>query len=330
MPNSAISILEPVDLRTVWPDESSNFTPWLAEPESLTLLGDELGLTLEPRGTEQAVGSFSADIFCRRLDGGSDEESWVVIENQYGRSDHDHLGKQLTYTAGLNGRTVVWIAEGFRDEHRAALDLLNTSTTQDYAYFGVEIELLKIGSSLPAPRFNIVVQPNDWTRTVRPIGAGGELSETRQLQLDFWTDFQRLMESDTKIPVTQPAPRPYVTHRVGVSGVRVVSFFTTWNSATQNYATGEVRVAMEFFGRSRRERFDQLEEQADLIKNEAGQPYLWQPWESESILRVMVRRDAEIENRQEWPEYQAWLKTEVKRMFRVVVPKAKELASLTT
>lgn len=112
MPDSAISILEPVDLRTVWPDESSNFTPWLAEPESLTLLGDELGLTLEPRGTEQAVGSFSADIFCRRLDGGSDEESWVVIENQYGRSDHDHLGKQLTYTAGLNGRTVVWDRRG--------------------------------------------------------------------------------------------------------------------------------------------------------------------------------------------------------------------------
>lgn len=324
MPNSAISILEPVDLRTVWPDESSDFTPWLAEPENLARLGDELGLTLEPRGTEQAVGSFSADILCRRLDGGSDEESWVVIENQYGRTDHDHLGKLLTYTAGLNARTVVWIAEEFRDEHRAALDLLNASTTQDYAYFGVEIELLKIDSSLPAPRFNIVAQPNDWARTVKPIRPG-ELSETRQMQLDFWTDFQRLMESDPKIPVTRPAPRPYVTHRVGVSGVRVVSFFTTWNSATQNYASGEVRVALEFFGRSHRERFNQLAAQADLLRNEAGQPYLWQPWESESIHRVMVRKNAEFENRQEWPEYQAWLKTEVEHMFRVLVSRAKEL-----
>ncbi|MDE2766578.1 MAG: DUF4268 domain-containing protein [Chloroflexota bacterium] len=325
MPDSAISILEPVDLRTVWPDESSDFTPWLAEPENLTRLGDELGLTLEPRGTEQAVGSFSADILCRRLDGGSDEESWVVIENQYGRTDHDHLGKLLTYAAGLKARTVVWIAEEFRDEHRAALDLLNASTTQDYAYFGVEIELLKIDSSLPAPRFNLVVQPNDWARTVKPIGTGGKLSETRQLQLDFWTGFQRLMESDTEIPVTQPAPRPYVTHRVGLAGVRVVSFFTTWNSATQNYATGEVRVALEFFGSSHQERFDQLAEQADLIRNEAGQPYLWQPWESESIHRVMIRKNAEFESRQEWPEYQAWLKTEVERMFEVLVPKAKEL-----
>ncbi|MDE2902106.1 MAG: DUF4268 domain-containing protein [Chloroflexota bacterium] len=326
MPDAKISTLESVDVRRVWPDESSDFTPWLADPENLTRLGDELGLTLEPRGTEQAVGSFSADILCRRLDGGSDDESWVVIENQYGRTNHDHLGKLLTYTAGLNARTVVWIAEEFRDEHRAALDLLNASTSGEYAYFGVEIELLKIDDSLPAPRFNIVVQPNDWARTVRPIGSGGELSETRQMQLDFWTDFQRLMESSTKIPVTQPAPRPYVTHRVGVAGVRVVSFFTTWNSATQNYATGEVRVALELFGRSHRERFDQLADQADLIRNAAGQPYLWQPWESESILRIMVRRDAEFENRQEWPEYQAWLKTEVEHMLRVLVPRAKELA----
>ena len=141
MAEISISTLESVDVRDVWPDESRDFTPWLAESENLTRLGEALGLTLEPRGTEQAVGSFSADILCRRLDGGSDDESWVVIENQYGRTNHDHLGKLLTYAAGLNARTLVWIAEEFRDEHRAALDLLNSSTTREHAYFGVEIEL---------------------------------------------------------------------------------------------------------------------------------------------------------------------------------------------
>ena len=82
------------------------------------------------------MGSFSADILCRRLDGGSDEESWVVIENQYGRTNHDHLGKLLTYAAGLKARTVVWIAEEFRDEHRAALDLLNASTAPEHVFLG--------------------------------------------------------------------------------------------------------------------------------------------------------------------------------------------------
>ena len=188
MPDPKISTLEPVDLRTVWADEAQHFTPWLAESENLTRLGDALGLTLEPRGTEQAVGSFSADILCRRLDGGSDEESWVVIENQYGRTNHDHLGKLLTYAAGLKARTVVWIAEEFRDEHRAALDLLNASTTQEHAYFGVEIELLRIDNSKPAPRLNVVVRPNDWTKRPDP---DNEPSEAKRLQLEFWTDFQR-------------------------------------------------------------------------------------------------------------------------------------------
>ena len=326
MADVLISTLESVDVRTVWPDESRDFTPWLAEPENLTRLGEALGLTLEPRGTEQAVGSFSADILCRRLDGGSDDESWVVIENQFGRTNHDHLGKLLTYTAGLSARTVVWIAEEFRDEHRAALDLLNASTTREYAYFGVEIELLKIDESRPAPRFNVVVQPNDWAKIVRPTDREGELSETRRLQLEFWSDFQSLMKSGSTIPITRPSPTSYMTHRVGLSGVRVVSFFTTWNSTRQNYSIGELRVALEFFGRDRQEKFERLSESADLIGREAGKPYLWQPWDSESIHRVMVRKDAETEDREKWPGYQAWLKTEVERMFRVLVPKAKELA----
>ena len=172
-----------MNLRTVWANEAEHFTPWLAQADNLARLGEALGLTLEPHGTEQAVGGFSADILCRRLDGGSDDESWVVIENQFGRTDHDHLGKLLTYTAGLNAQTVVWIAEEFRDEHRAALDLLNASTSREYAYFGVEIELLKIDGSRPAPRFNIVVQPNDWAKDGQDRQDGfrrGGLSATQQ------------------------------------------------------------------------------------------------------------------------------------------------------
>ena len=318
--------MNPLNLRTVWANEAEHFTPWLAQSENLARLGEALGLTLEPHGTEQAVGGFSADILCRRLDGGSDDESWVVIENQFGRTNHDHLGKLLTYTAGLNARTVVWIAEEFRDEHRAALDLLNASTTGEYAYFGVEIELLKIDGSRPAPRFNIVVQPNDWAKTVRPPGSDSELTATRQMQLEFWTGFLTLMESDGTIPVTRPTPTAYMVHRVGVPGVRVVSSFTTWNSASQNYSIGELRVALEFLGRERQTRFDKLYESKDRIERNADQPYLWQPRESEAIHRVMVRRNAEIEDRDQWPEYRRWLKAEVERMFKVLVPKAREIA----
>ena len=326
MPDMEISTLESVDLRTVWANEAEHFTPWLAQPENLARLGEALGLTLEPHGTEQAVGGFSADILCRRLDGGSDDESWVVIENQFGRTDHDHLGKLLTYTAGLNARTVVWIAEEFRDEHRAVLDLLNASTTREYAYFGVEIELLKIDGSRPAPRFNIVVQPNDWAKTVRPPGPDGELSATRQMQLEFWTGFREFMESESTIACSKPAPGAYMSHSIGIPRVEFLSVFSTWNTPTNSWAIGELRVELKFIGSSGQGLFERLAASSDDIERESGQKYAWHDQTEGTRPRVFVQRDAEVEDRDQWPEYRAWLKVEVERMVRFLVPKVKDLA----
>ena len=327
MPEIAISTIESVDLRTVWPEEGQHFTPWLAQSDNLARLGEALGLTLEPHGTEQAVGGFSADILCRRLDGGSDDESWVVIENQYGRTDHDHLGKLLTYTAGLNARTVVWIAEEFRDEHRAALDLLNASTTRDYAYFGIEIELLKIDDSRPAPQFNIVVQPNDWAKTTKArTDDGTELSATRQMQLEFWTGFRELMDSESSVACGRPRPWAYMGHGAAIPGIEVLSVFSTWNTPSNSMSIGELRVQLKFSGRSAQALFEQLSESSDDIERESDQTYAWHDQTDGLRPRVFVQRDAKVENRDEWPEYRAWLKAEVERMFRVLVPKVREIA----
>ena len=327
MTDIAISTLESVDLRTVWANEAEHFTPWLAQTENLARLGEALGLTLEPHGTEQAVGGFSADILCRRLDGGSDDESWVVIENQYGRTDHDHLGKLLTYTAGLNARTVVWIAEEFRDEHRAALDLLNASTSREYAYFGVEIELLKIDGSRPAPRFNIVVQPNDWAKTAKArTGSGGGLSATQKTQLEFWTGFRELMEAESTIACAQPAPWAYMSHGSGIPRVEFLSVFSTWNTPTNSWAIGELRVELKFSGTSAQGLYERLSASSNDIERESGQKYAWHDQTDGTRPRVFVQRDAKVEDRDQWPEYRAWLKVEVERMFRFLVPKVKELA----
>lgn len=328
MTDFEISTLESVNLRTVWAEEAQHFTPWLAQSENLARLGEALGLTLEPHGTEQAVGGFSADILCRRLDGGSDDDSWVVIENQYGRTDHDHLGKLLTYTAGLNARTVVWIAEEFRDEHRAALDLLNASTSGEYAYFGVEIELLRIDGSRPAPRFNIVVQPNDWAKTTKArTGVGPDLTATQQMQLEFWTGFRELMESESAIACAKPAPWAYMGHSTGIPRIGVTSVFSTWNTPSNSWAIGELRVELKFFsGASAQDLFERLASSRNDIERESDQKYEWHDQTGNVRPRVFFQRDANVEDRDQWPDYQAWLKTEVERMFRVFVPKVRELA----
>ncbi len=139
--------LEKVDLRDTWPNEATNFTPWLAKQENLKLLGDNIGMDLEWIETEAHVGPFRADILCKD----TSNDAFVLIENQLEPTDHIHLGQLMTYAAGLDTVHIIWVAKTFNDEHRAALDWLNRITMEGFHFFGVEIELWKIGESLPAP-----------------------------------------------------------------------------------------------------------------------------------------------------------------------------------
>ncbi|MFO0864561.1 MAG: hypothetical protein U0744_07915 [Gemmataceae bacterium] len=174
--------LERAELRTAWSSESSDFTPWLAKEENIRLLGETIGIELEVEAEETGVGPFRADILCKDTINGS----WVLIENQLERTDHTHLGQLITYAAGLHAVTIVWVAARFTEEHRAALDWLNEVTSEDILFFGLEVELWRIGDSPLAPKFNIVSSPNDWTRSVadaRKAIEQGELSESRKRYL---------------------------------------------------------------------------------------------------------------------------------------------------
>lgn len=131
--------------RQVWPHEAHNFTPWLLQ--NVDVLSDLLGMDLELEVAEHPVGDFSLDLIGRDLS----DDSVVIVENQLESSDHTHLGQILTYAAGTQPKTIVWVATRFRSEHRAALDWLNEHTDPDTRFFGVEIEVVKIGDSAPHP-----------------------------------------------------------------------------------------------------------------------------------------------------------------------------------
>lgn len=155
-----VETLERVQLRSVWFHEATSFTPWLAL--HIDLLGTCIGAQLEVQGKEKSIGIFRADIIAK--DTITDEV--VLIENQIERTDHSHLGQLLTYAAGVQAITIVWVACEFCDEHRAALDWLNEITNDGVRFFGMEIELWRIGDSAPAPRFNVVCKPNNWKKAV--------------------------------------------------------------------------------------------------------------------------------------------------------------------
>ncbi len=150
-----------IDAREVWIHEAHDFTPWLYA--NLALLADALGIDIEPIASEVRVGDFAVDIVGRTNPGGRS----VIVENQLAPTDHGHLGQLLTYASGLDATVIVWLAPQFRDEHRQAIDWLNAHTTEDVDFFGVELELLRIDDSAPAPHFKLVAAPNEWAKQTR-------------------------------------------------------------------------------------------------------------------------------------------------------------------
>lgn len=202
--NIKLSKITKVDLRDCWQNEANDFTPWLATDENIALLADALGMNeLEVKAQEEHVGPFRADILC--VDPGTDK--LVLIENQLEKTDHNHLGQIMTYAAGLDAVTIVWIAEHFTEEHRAAIDWLNRITDKEFNFFGVEIELIKIGDSDAAPIFNVIAKPNGWSKDVRSSQASSEgRTEGEIFKYDFWSAFVEYMNNHpSKLFRTQSA-----------------------------------------------------------------------------------------------------------------------------
>lgn len=159
--------IEQVEVRRIWENEAHDFTPWLAS--HLDLLGDAVDMKLELVQREAAVGDFSLDILARDL---TRNGAMVAIENQLERTDHSHLGQILTYAAGHDARTVIWVTPQVRDEHRAAVDWLNHWTPEEINFFGVEVSAIRIGESRPAPVFSLKASPNGWAKRAKQTATG--------------------------------------------------------------------------------------------------------------------------------------------------------------
>ena len=304
--------VERVDLRNAWLNEASHFTPWLASEQGIELLQEALGMELEVEAVEKFVGPFKADILAKRLD--STDDHWVLIENQLERTDHKHLGQLLTYSAGLKAVTIVWIAEAFAEEHKAALTWLNDVTGDDLEFFGLEIELWRIGDSEFAPMFNVVAEPNDWTREIKQK-ADGDTSELKMQQQRFWQALRtKLLESKSKVRPQKAHPQHWTDYALGRAG--------TWLSATVNKGKKYVSVEFNFRGPAGKIWFDQLDSSKGII-DEAIPGLSWQRLDNRKQSRIaLYRDDTDPTDEMSWPEQHAWLVEKLELFHSIFRPYA--------
>jgi hypothetical protein len=303
---SQLGKLEYVDIREIWRTEPADFTTWLAKEENLSLLGDEIGISISLIKTEAGVGAFSADILAEEANTGRK----IVIENQLEETDHDHFGKLFTYGSGLDADILIWICKNIRDEHRQAIDWLNEKTTNTLSIFAIEMNVWRIGDSNPAPKFQVVCSPNDWGKTLKGTLEEGKPSATNLMQLDFWTEFNSYMSKDDWFRLRKPQPHHWYSVALGSSQAHLdlsVSF-------TKQF------IRVELYIRDNKELFHKLEGEKPNIEKELGLTLTWDELPKAKASSIWIKKTVPLlKNKENWNTCFDWYAGIVKK-FKDVFP----------
>ena len=309
-----IAKLEPVNLRTVWENEAGDFTPWLAD--NLDRLGEALGMDLELVQMEAPVGPFSLDIRAR------DGNRTVIIENQLEPTNHDHLGKVLTYAAGYNADVMVWVVREFRDEHRQALDWLNQRTGEETEFWGVVVKAVRIGDSPPAAVFEVVSRPNTFRKSRVSSGESGRYSATQIAYLEFWPRvLDRLRDDHNLIPRRNSTTASWIDIASGIPGVwRTVSFSKQGARVELYLDKGDKGVNKRFF--------DLLHSQRERIESAFCEELTWERLENRRASRIaLYLRNRSVSDAEDVLNDTAdWMVNKYVKLVESVIPVVKELA----
>lgn len=255
--------LKELDVRSVWGHEQYDFSKWLASSENIKELGDVLNLSLVDVETEKFVGAYRCDILCK------DEITGkiVLIENQLEQTNHDHLGKIITYASGLDAAVVVWIVSNAREEHASAMQWLNTHTTDEVSFFLIEVHAYIIGNSAPAPMFKIIEQPNDFVKQVKNIAKSKELSEAQLKRLEFWNQLNDVLDVMEN--------KPFNKRKATTDHWYAVAIGSAQCHISINLVNREHAVRVNLWIPDNKELFDKLYSHREEIEKAAGIPLKW-------------------------------------------------------
>ncbi len=279
------------DLRSIWPHEANDFTKWLADEHNLSKLGEEIGIELELEERESSVGNFNVDLYAKEEGTGRK----VIIENQLEETDHDHLGKLITYASGKGAEVVVWVVKRARDEHRQAIEWLNQHTDTDLGFFLVEIELWQIDDSAIAPKFSVIERPNDWGKQMKSVAG---LNNTEQIQLAFWQKFNDKMNANpdfTKHFKTRKAqPQNWYDISVGSS-----EYHLSFTASIQ-----KKHMSCGIYIPDNKDLFHLFEAHKADFEAQFGKGIEW--GEATKATRINIFQSFDVSDQEQWPTAFAW------------------------
>ena len=280
------------DLRTVWKHEAQDFTNWLAKKENLQTLSDEIGIDIELISKEAKTGSFSTDILARD----SNNEDKIIIENQLEKTNHDHLGKIITYASGHDAKTIIWIVKDVKEEHRQAIDWLNEHTDEEINIFLCKIELYKTGDSDIAPKFQIVSQPNSWSKTIKR-SIDNNLSSTKMLQYNYWTKLSEEIDNNYPLFNSRKArPQHWYTLAIGSSLAHISLTINTQNK----------EIKSQIWIDDNKDLFDHLSISKEEIESEIGLELNWQRLDDKKSSYINITKVININREDNWDEAIQW------------------------
>lgn len=299
---------EITDLRKYWKNEAYDFTPWLCE--NIYLLGDELGIDIEVEESESDVGDFSLDIYAKEIN----TDKNIIIENQLEDTNHDHLGKLITYASGKDASIVIWIVKRAREEHRSAIQLLNNHIDSNIDFFLCEIKIYKIGDSNPAVKFEIVEKPNDWSKETKKITNRNINNENCRNRLEYWTAFKNYLEKngyDKGLKISKPGPYSWFTLNLGKKYCTIgVDRLIKYNKLTIDL---HIKKDKDFY--------DILFTDKGKIENIIGKDYIWQREVGKDDSRIIKEKEnVEFLNKSDWENQFKWIIQNALKIKEAITP----------
>jgi len=282
------------DLRTVWPHEALDFTPWLAEDDNIAILADAVGLDITVDETESSVGAFNVDIFATET--GTDRK--IIIENQLEDTNHDHLGKLITYASGKSADAIIWVVKHAREEHKAALEWLNNHTDDKIGFFLCEIKLYKIGDSSPAVKFEVIERPNDWTKEIKKTAA---VNPTQQLRYEYWIEFNKYAFANTVYAKQFSQRKASADHWMDLS----IGSSACHISIAQIRKRNAIEVAL--YINEDKELFKALYLHKTDIETSCGFTFDWRELPDKKASRIVVEKIVDFDDKEKWPEQFDWI-----------------------